>query len=218
MSSPSDLSAKIAQRYSQSGYVLPQAQARAISELRTELERARTKVAELERQLAERNARLLRLPSTYGFDDMESFIVAVIFSADRERLLALGNFETPRGLAAASERPDNKAGNGAAYAPAPASENDGRRSDDTTSTAGEIEAPLPTGTSLDDPSNFGQLPDNALVDAATPDVEQLRPALAFARRVLHTSRVPARVWRAWREFERRAAAVLRNATPGVVSP
>jgi hypothetical protein len=44
---------------------------------------------------------------------------------------------------------------------------------------------------------------------------QLNTANIFAQQVLHTSRVPAAVWRAWRDFARRAADVLRGGVPVV---
>ncbi|MBC8010908.1 MAG: hypothetical protein H7067_12525 [Burkholderiales bacterium] len=77
-------------------------------------------------------------------------------------------------------------------------------------------ARTPIGTSLDDPANFGLLPDLALLEtpaAPSPDAAarraRLSAALAFATKVLHTSRVPAVVWREWRQFERRATEMLR---------
>lgn len=76
-------------------------------------------------------------------------------------------------------------------------------------------APLPAGTSLEDPKNFGLLPDLTLLqkpgEEASADRERLISALQFAKRVLQTSRVPAAVWREWRKFEQDAAAVLRTA-------
>jgi hypothetical protein len=74
--------------------------------------------------------------------------------------------------------------------------------------------PLPTGTSLSDPSNFGLLPDNALLERGDKSEEnfrmQLNTATIFAQQVMHTSRVPAAVWRAWRDFARKAGEVLRG--------
>ncbi len=77
--------------------------------------------------------------------------------------------------------------------------------------------PLPTGTSLSDPSNFGLLPDESLLDRGDKSEDnfrmQLNTANIFAQQVLHTSRVPAAVWRAWRDFARKAADVLRGGVP-----
>ena len=76
----------------------------------------------------------------------------------------------------------------------------------------------PTGTSLDDPANFGLMPDRGLLSRDGLELhafrDRLAEALRFAQRVLHTSRVPAAVWREWRQFERQAAEALRAATPG----
>ena len=77
--------------------------------------------------------------------------------------------------------------------------------------------PLPTGTSLSDPSNFGVLPDESLLERGDKSEDnfrmQLNTANIFAQQVLHTSRVPAAVWRAWRDFARKAAEVLRGGVP-----
>ncbi len=75
--------------------------------------------------------------------------------------------------------------------------------------------PLPTGTSLTDPTNFGQLPDASLLERGTLAEaafrSRLNAATVFAQQVLHTSRVPAAVWREWRDFTRKAADALRGA-------
>lgn len=77
-----------------------------------------------------------------------------------------------------------------------------------------MSAPTPTGMSLDDPTNFGQMPDFSLLKSGrvltTEERSRLSDALAFANRVLHTSRVPAAVWREWRKFEKEAAELLRG--------
>jgi hypothetical protein len=73
----------------------------------------------------------------------------------------------------------------------------------------------PTGTSLEDPANFGLLPDRSVFAAgdlpATVQRERMRAALDFTNKVLHTSKVPAAVWREWRQFERQLLEVLREA-------
>ncbi|HEU5077959.1 MAG TPA: hypothetical protein VFT72_02030 [Opitutaceae bacterium] len=86
------------------------------------------------------------------------------------------------------------------------------------SAAPESQAPaptLPTGTSLSDPANFGLIPDLTLLENGLPESliqrDQLRQSLEFARQVLHTSRVPAAVWRAWRDFERRGTEIFKQA-------
>lgn len=72
-----------------------------------------------------------------------------------------------------------------------------------------MSAPTPTGTSLDDPTDFGQMPDVSLLKSGhvlnPEERSRLSDALAFATRVLHTSKVPAAVWREWRKFEKEAA-------------
>jgi len=87
------------------------------------------------------------------------------------------------------------------------------------STPAPAPRPIPTGTSLSDPSNFGLLPDESLLERGDKSEDnfrmQLNTANIFAQQVLHTSRVPAAVWRAWRDFARRAADVLRGGVPVV---
>lgn len=72
---------------------------------------------------------------------------------------------------------------------------------------------VPTGTDLGDPKNFGLMPPTADLEpgALSPEEHRKRLAahLAFANRVLHTSRVPAAVWREWRAFEKAAHERLR---------
>lgn len=72
----------------------------------------------------------------------------------------------------------------------------------------------PVGSDLDDPVNFREMPDPALLEqGSVGSVEfrtQLTHALNRATKILHTSRVPASVWRAWREFERKAQDCLRG--------
>lgn len=74
---------------------------------------------------------------------------------------------------------------------------------------------LPSGTSLDDPANFGQMPDFTLLERGALEVSvhrtQLADALRFATKVLHTSKVPAAVWREWRQFERQVMEAMRVA-------
>lgn len=170
-------------------------------------EQLRLQEAELE---AERTASLAALPARFGFVDTDEFIreirranrktgVATTGKASRKtrRVAPLAVADSvpvsvveseaiaPRGLARAQEETKE---------PAPAA--------------------LPTGTSLDDPTNFGQLPDFGLLrDGASIDPEtraRVVGALAFANRVLHTSRVPAAVWREWRRFEKDASELLRQ--------
>ena len=74
--------------------------------------------------------------------------------------------------------------------------------------------PLPTGTDLADPTNFGVLPDRARLEGEGLDRDALRHQLTgdikWAQQILHTSGVPAAVWREWRSFEQSAIARLRS--------
>ena len=75
-------------------------------------------------------------------------------------------------------------------------------------------APLPAGDSLDDPKNFTLLPDVSLLDPNGKDPGAFRAALSerlrYADKVLATSRVPARIWREWRQFERQSRVLLQS--------
>ena len=84
----------------------------------------------------------------------------------------------------------------------------------------QVAAPRPpdskstsVGSDLDDPANFQEMPDPALLEQGNlGSVEfrtQLTNALNRATKILHTSRVSAAVWRAWREFERKLQERLR---------
>jgi len=67
---------------------------------------------------------------------------------------------------------------------------------------------------LDDPRNFGLEPPSAELERGTSSAvdyrQRLTQQIAFAARVLHTSGVPAAVWREWRTFERSAQERLRE--------
>jgi transcriptional regulator with XRE-family HTH domain len=66
----------------------------------------------------------------------------------------------------------------------------------------------------DDPANFRELPDESILERgklAEPEFRlKLGEALKRANQVLHTPKVPAATWRAWREFERKVQARLRE--------
>jgi hypothetical protein len=72
----------------------------------------------------------------------------------------------------------------------------------------------PTGTDLADPKNFGVHAPTADLEQGTATADDYRQRLsrhiAFAAKVLHTSRVPAVVWREWRAFEKAAQERLRE--------
>jgi transcriptional regulator with XRE-family HTH domain len=67
--------------------------------------------------------------------------------------------------------------------------------------------------SLSDPAHYRQTPDLSLLergDLPPPrHAETMRAALRAAEAVLHTSRVPADIWRQWREFEKQLRVRLR---------
>jgi hypothetical protein len=74
--------------------------------------------------------------------------------------------------------------------------------------------PLPTGTDLAEPKNFGQMPPNEELNPgelpADEHQRRLSRHLAFANQVLHTSGVPAAVWLEWRAFQKNAEERLRQ--------
>ena len=80
--------------------------------------------------------------------------------------------------------------------------------------APKIEPAIVSHSDLNDPANFRELPDAAILECGSLDALQhrarLTEALKRANQVLHTSKVPAAVWRAWREFEKRLQEQLRG--------
>ncbi|ATC65278.1 hypothetical protein CMV30_15720 [Nibricoccus aquaticus] len=89
--------------------------------------------------------------------------------------------------------------------------------------------PALTGTDLADPTSFGVLPDLSLLESARAGAADFRARCAAeivkAQTILHTPRVPAAVWRAWRQFEKEASEMLRagavvveNQAPVVQTP
>ncbi len=80
----------------------------------------------------------------------------------------------------------------------------------------QVRIPAPTSVpkaDLADPSNFQELPRFDLLKQGDLEVGafriQLRGAVDRATKILHTSKVPAAIWREWREFEKKAQEVLR---------
>jgi transcriptional regulator with XRE-family HTH domain len=73
------------------------------------------------------------------------------------------------------------------------------------------------GDNLEDPKNFSLMPPAELLSHRdTNDAvvrSQLQKAVVFAEKVLHTSRVRAPVWVAWRDFGRDAQTLLRGPAP-----
>ena len=88
------------------------------------------------------------------------------------------------------------------------------------SNTANVETPAPEakpGDNLDDPKNFSLMPPVELLSHRdTNDAvvrSQLQKAIVFAEKVLHTSRVRAPVWVAWRDFGRDAQTLLRGPAP-----
>jgi transcriptional regulator with XRE-family HTH domain len=78
-------------------------------------------------------------------------------------------------------------------------------------------APAPAekeGTDLSDPANFTLMPPSAALVCGALSQEdfrkQLQSHVAFATKVLHTSKVKPRVWVAWRDFNKEAQKFLRG--------
>lgn len=74
-------------------------------------------------------------------------------------------------------------------------------------------SPAPVVYSLSDPTHYRQLPDRSILELngsnTTQHLGAFRTALQEAEKVLHTSRVPADIWRQWREFEKQLREKLR---------
>lgn len=70
--------------------------------------------------------------------------------------------------------------------------------------------------SLSDPANYRQEPDRSILElngsSAVQHKATLRAALLEAEKVLHTSRVPADIWRQWRAFEKLLREKIRVLT------
>lgn len=76
---------------------------------------------------------------------------------------------------------------------------------------------MSTGTDLTDPKNFGVLRPTLELERGNESDDEYRQRLSrhrtVAGKVLHTSKVPAALWRDWRTFEKAAHAHLRNLLP-----
>lgn len=149
----------------------------------------------------DRPAALAALPASFGYADMDSFIKALVAACDPAKHPNISRARKPRDSASAPARPPKmEIGLGMAKSAQLAQP--------------PAEPSRPSGTSLDDPKNFGLLPDASLLETITGDTRpqqaKLVEAIQFAQRVLHTSGVPAAVWREWRQFEHNAAEVLRR--------
>jgi transcriptional regulator with XRE-family HTH domain len=75
-------------------------------------------------------------------------------------------------------------------------------------------APPPSARLEDDPANFREMPDASIQEqGGLSEVDhraRLVGALKRANEILHTPKVPAATWRAWREFERKLHEKLRT--------
>lgn len=184
-------------------------------------------VRALEQQVeAQRQARLARLPAEFGFKDLASFVRALRSAAQgkpsrarrvsRRKRAVRPEVAKPAAVVAPAAMATQAAQTvvvAPTVSPVPVS---------VPSPAKPAPAPVPvlarpTGTSLDDPANFGLMPDRSvLAESGQPLAqrrERMAEALRFATRVLHTSKVPAAVWREWRQFERQLTEALRATLP-----
>ncbi|MFH1498235.1 MAG: hypothetical protein ABII82_10465 [Verrucomicrobiota bacterium] len=171
---------------------------RHLFDLIKEYQQLVAEVARLQAEVdRERSAALAALPATYGFPDMDSFIKAVVHVCRKPRRQKVTPAHRAKSKRSTTPSP---VGRGLAKATEPS--------------AKPVDSPLPGGTSLDDAKNFGLMPDLGLLKTTTGDTRphqaKLSEALKFAQQVLHTSGVPAAVWREWRQFERKASEVLRT--------
>lgn len=161
-------------------------------------------VAEVAKLQAEvdraRPAALAALPAAYGYASMDSFIKAVTQACNQPRQRK-PVARAPRVKAAVKTMPAApQIGGGMAVA--------------TQAVQTPEEPPHSPGVSLADPKNFGLLPDLSLLETtggeARTQQAKLAEALKFAQKVLHTSGVPAAIWREWRQFEQKASDALRT--------
>lgn len=174
---------------------------RPLTERITEHQQLVAEVARLQAKVdRDRPAALAALPAAYGYPDMNGFIRAVTQACgqpQRRKKVA----RAPRAnVSVKPKTADVEIGSGMAKA--------------TEAATSSAESRRPSGTSLDDPKNFGLLPDLSLLETTGRDsrIQQasLADALKFAHKVLHTSGVPAAIWREWRQFEQKASDVLRS--------
>lgn len=178
---------------------------RALFDLIKEHRQLVAEVARLQAEVdRERPAALAALPAAYGYADMDSFIHAV-----RDACQPPTRAKVRRAPKASPKRTQVAETAPVSASPMPQVE----PSQPAVAMPKPAEPPPLDGTSLDDPKHFGLLPDETVFDSAGVDsrVHQARlsEALKFAQKVLHTSGVPAVIWREWRQFERKASEALR---------
>lgn len=154
---------------------------------------------------AERAAALAVLPARFGFGDLDDFIKAVTGACRKNDSSKVASVRRARRAA----RPAPAADSATKVEPRGLA-----RAQAETVDEADPRPSAPAGASLDDPANFGLMPDFSLVASSGPlapeQRERLAEAFGFATRVLHTSRIPAAVWREWRRFEKNAAELLRQ--------
>ena len=183
----------------------------------TELQTAKARLAELEQKREELAAQLRALPQKYGFDNLIDFIKALRENAasngERSKYAEYRSETEPTREMIKQAEPAKGMSKAASVEIVQQQLSPETARVENTPPAQN----LPTGTSLDDPTNFGLMPDNSLLENSDADLVahriQLTKSLEFARNVLHTSRVPAAVWREWRNFERKGVEVLKGEAP-----
>ncbi|MGC4071806.1 MAG: helix-turn-helix transcriptional regulator [Nibricoccus sp.] len=182
------------------------------------MNREEIKSARAQRKLTQAAlARLVKMTSSEisriecGYRDMsdeEASAIATALGLKREAALkaTLEKKAGPAGLARKTSKED------AALTPSPSAPVVAPASQGTSK-------PVPSGSDLSDPANFGVLPDPALLSPGALDKAGFRARLSSevtrANTILHTPRVPAAVWRAWRQFEQQATDLLRGGVPAV---
>lgn len=149
---------------------------------------------------AKRAAALAALPQKFGYQSLDEFITAVTQASTPQKRPYRQRKET----SAKKAKTKTAATEPAPKQPAPGTSRDAPQ-----------QVPLPpTGSDLNDPLNFGALPDVSLLDVPTAAdsgyYDHLALALAHARKVLGTSGVSPAVWRAWRSYEQKAGDILRG--------
>jgi hypothetical protein len=172
-----------------------------IRERLQELEKQRAALSLLiSRFNADREAALAALPQRFGYQSLNGFIAAVTAAYSPEKR----QYRRRKTTSAKQPKATTAAATPATREPTPV-----RRNGDAQ------QAPvLPAGSDLNDPQNFGTLPDVSLLDtpvaADSAYYDRIALALTQARKVLSTSGVPAAVWRAWRSYEQKTSGILRN--------
>ncbi len=184
---------------------------------------------------AEREQRLAELPERFGFIDLASFVRAVRAAAGAggKRKSRAKDASVVAGKSVAKLAPTKKRQRLEASAktrpaalpsPAPATEASSAPTimenvappvlPKAAAVSPQAAETWPSGTSLEDPKNFGLRPDRAAQarGSSSRDTFQakLTKTLHFAMQVLHTSKVSAVVWREWRNFERELQMTRAN--------